>query len=98
MVIQLFGAIDISIGLIFWIYSMLNLIGLGIIPNGLIIFLGVILLIKGLVFAIGLDFLSILDVIAAIIILSAVTITLPTTVIHMIGLFLITKGIISLAG
>ena len=98
MVIQLFGAIDIFVGLIFWIYSMLNLIGWGIIPNGLIMFLGVILLIKGLVFAIGLDFLSILDVIVAIIILSAVTITLPTTVIHMIGLFLVAKGIISLAG
>ena len=95
---QIFGAIDISVGLIFWIHSMLNLIGWHIIPNWLIIFLGIVLLVKGLMFAIGLDFLSILDVIAAITILVSVSITLPTTIAHMIGLYLVAKGLFSLSG
>lgn len=98
MIVRLFGAIDIFVGLVFWIYSMLNSIGWEIIPSGLILLLGIILLIKGLIFAVGLDFLSILDVVAGIIILGAVSFTFPIIIIHVIALFLVAKGIISLAG
>ncbi|MBR9701744.1 hypothetical protein GOV13_02375 [Candidatus Pacearchaeota archaeon] len=98
MAVKIFGAIDIFVGLIFWIYSMLNSIGWNIIPDGLIIVLGIILLIKGLIFAIGLDFFSVLDVITAIIILISISFTLPTTAVHVIGIYLVGKGIVSLAG
>lgn len=95
---QLFGVIDIFVGLMFWIYSMLNLIGWHIIPKGFIIMFGIILLIKGLAFAVGMDFLSILDVIAALIILASVSVTFPAVIAHMVVLFLVGKGIFSLAG
>lgn len=98
MVVKIFGAIDILVGLVFWVYSMFNLIGWNLMPKGLVIFLGIILLIKGVIFAISMDFFSILDVISAIIILIGTSVTLPTIMAHVIAIYLVGKGIVSLAG
>jgi len=98
MAVKIFGALDILVGLIFWVYSMFNLIGWHLIPKGFVIFLGIILLIKGITFAISMDFFSILDVISAVIILIGTSVTLPTTMAHVIGLYLVGKGIVSLTG
>jgi len=98
MAVKIFGAIDILVGLVFWVYSMFNLIGWNFIPKGFVIFFGIILLIKGVIFAVSIDFFSILDVIAAILILIGTSVTLPTTMAHVIGIYLVGKGIVSLAG
>ena len=91
MIVKILGILDIFIAVIFWLFGMFH-----IIPSNLVLFLGIILLVKGLIFVFNLNITSILDIIAAVLIILATSITMPTIVIALVTLFLLQKGVFSL--
>ena len=94
MLIKLFGVLDLLIGIIFVFNYLFN--KSGFFSKNLVIFAGLILLIKGLIFILTLDIASILDIISGgIVILSAFVILTPL-LFTVISFFILQKGIISL--
>ena len=91
MIVKILGILDIFIAVIFWLFGIFH-----IIPSNLVLFLGIILLVKGLIFVFNLNITSILDIIAAVLIILATSITMPTIVIALVTLFLLQKGVFSL--
>ena len=91
MIIKLLGVLDIFIAILFWLFGVF-----GAIPSKFILFLGMILLIKGIIFITGLSITSFLDIFSAILILISTATKLPILVIALITLFLLQKGIFSL--
>ena len=91
MIVKILGILDIFIAVIFWLFGMFH-----IIPSNLVLFLGIILLVKGLIFVFNLNITSILDIISAVLIILATSITMPTIVIALVTLFLLQKGVFSL--
>lgn len=98
MLAKILGSLDIFVGVVFWLYGVLNYSGINLIPVGLISALGIILLIKGLIFVMGLDVMSFLDVASAVIIIAAASFTLPIILVCLVSLFLVQKGFFSLIG
>ena len=92
MLVKLLGILDIFTAIVFWIFIVFD-----ILPRNFIMALGIILLVKGLIFVLGFSVASILDVVCAIIIIIASSINIPHAVGVITALFLIQKGLFSLA-
>jgi hypothetical protein len=97
MLLQIFGILDIITGILFFINNTFDKSGSNWFPNRIIIIAGIYLLVKGLIFVILLDFASAIDIIAAVIILISVLVHIPVILTAIVLLFLIQKGIFSLA-
>lgn len=93
MIVKLLGIFDILVGVIFWIFGIFH-----ILPESLVLILGLFLLAKGVVFATNLNVTSILDIVSAVIILSATSVIMPQIVVILVALFLLQKGIFSMLG
>ena len=93
MILKLLGAIDIFVGICFWLFGIFH-----ILPDSFILILGLFLLVKGIIFVTGLSIVSFLDILSSIIIImaSASEITMPNVVVIIITLFLLQKGIFSM--
>jgi len=92
MILKVLGAVDILIGIVFWFYGVF-----GIFPEQLIVFLGLVLVVKGLIFVIGMDVASVLDVVAgAVIIVAGGGVSMPFLVVVLVAVFLVQKGVVSL--
>jgi len=91
MIIKLLGALDIFIGICFWIFGIF-----GLIPESFILILGLFLVAKGIVFITGLSIISFLDIISGIVIVVGSSVVLPKVVVIIISLFLFQKGVFSL--
>ena len=92
MLVKLLGILDIFTAIVFWIFIVFD-----ILPRNFIMALGIILLVKGLIFVLGFSVASILDVVCAIIIIIASSINIPHAVGVITALFLVQKGLFSLA-
>jgi hypothetical protein len=92
MLVKLLGILDIFIAICFWVFLVFN-----IFPNKFILVLGIILLVKALIFILGFSVASILDLICALIIIIASSANIPHAVGIITALFLIQKGLFSLA-
>lgn len=96
MVIKILGAIDLVIGIIFWIQGIvISVFGAHLFPEIFISFLGMVLLAKGLIFLIGLDVMSFIDVICAAVIMLSPSVKMPFVIYTMVSIFLIQKGVFS---
>ena len=95
MMIKIFGAIDIFAGAIFLGDAMLNLAGIDLISNTLILIIGLFLLIKSAIFIVGLDITTFLDLTCGLIIIISISITIPLIIVSLVSLFLVQKGFFS---
>jgi hypothetical protein len=91
MIIQILGILDVIVAISFWIYGVF-----GLIPSGLVLILGLILLGKSIGFIYNLNIASILDIVCAMIIIFSSTIDIPIILVIIVSLFLLQKGIFSL--
>ena len=93
MILKLLGAIDIFVGMCFWLFGIFH-----ILPDSFILILGLFLLVKGVVFITGLSITSFLDILSSIIIIvaSSSEVIMPNAVVIIITLFLLQKGIFSM--
>lgn len=91
MLVKILGVLDIFIAVFFWLFGIF-----GFLPEGFILILGLILMVKGLVFLIGLSIISFLDIFVGIIIIIASSVVLPKFIVIIVALFLLQKGILSL--
>ena len=92
MIVKILGLADLIVAAIF----LISVYFLSF-PTTIILVAGIYLLIKGLIFSILLDVASILDVICAMIILLSIPFNLSLLLSSVVLLFLILKGIMSLA-
>lgn len=92
MIIKILGILDIISALVFWVFGMFH-----IIPKSLVLFFAFYLLIKGVIFLISADIASILDIVCSIIMFLALNFSMPNAAIILVALFLIQKGLFSLA-
>ncbi|MGV8151776.1 MAG: hypothetical protein ACP5OG_01730 [Candidatus Nanoarchaeia archaeon] len=92
IIIKILGIIDILIAMIFWVFGVF-----GIIPSNFILLIGIALLAKGIIFVTGLSFASILDIVCSVLIIAASSIHMPKIIIVIVSLFLLQKGLFSLA-
>ena len=92
MFVKLLGILDIFIAVCFWIFGVFH-----IFPEKFITILGIILLIKGIIFIIGLSIASIIDIVCALIIIIAASVNVPLVMTVLVALFLLQKGLFSLA-
>jgi hypothetical protein len=91
MIIKLLGILDIIAALLFWLFGFFH-----IIPQSLIILVGVYLLAKGILFVVSFDIASMTDIIAACLILASLSFAMPKILIAIITIYLIQKGVLSL--
>ena len=92
MIVKVFGALDIFIGIVFILSEILNLVS-----GSFVAFLGLFLLLKGVFFVISSqDVISGLDIVCAIFILISIIINLPSLIVWLVTIFLIQKGVLSL--
>lgn len=92
MIIKILGLLDIITAFSFWLFAFF-----GIFPRSLIIFFAFYLLIKGVIFLMSADIASILDIISAGIIFLSLSFAMPKFIVIITVLFLIQKGLFSLA-
>jgi hypothetical protein len=90
MIVKALGILDIFVGICFGLFGFF-----GIIPYNFILFLGLMLLVKGILFSIDINIVSILDIISALIILVSYF-GMPKIIVIFVAFFLIQKGLISL--
>ena len=88
--IAFLGNIDLTLGVLLITEGLY-----GIIPMGLIFFLTIILFFKAFSFVWGGDIASMLDIISSVIIVSSGMIEIPLSIIILISIYLIQKGILS---
>jgi len=93
MIVKILGILDIIVAISFWISGIF-----GLIPSGLILIFGLVLLGKGMGFIYNLNITSILDIICAIIIIFSSSIDIPKILVIIVSLFLLQKGAFSLLG
>ena len=97
MVVKLLGGFDVFVGVVFFIYGIfISAFGIHILPGFLLIFLGLVLLVKGLIFVAGLDIASIIDVVIGFVIIFSPTYDMPFFIYAIVAIFLIQKGVFSL--
>jgi|APSaa5957512622_1039677.scaffolds.fasta_scaffold32056_2 hypothetical protein len=92
MIVKILGALDIVVGLLFWIYGIFHVESLG----GFVFILGLFLLVKGLVFIATMDIASAFDIVFGICIIIGTTFTLPKLFVIIISIFILQKGIFSM--
>lgn len=92
MIVKLLGILDLLAALFFWLFGMF-----GVIHPGLITIFAFYLLIKGVVFLISADIASILDIVSAGIMFIALGSGVPKILTILVALYLIQKGLFSLA-
>lgn len=92
MIVKFLGVLDIVAAIVFWLFGVLN-IG----SKNLIMVFAFYLLAKGIFFLISADIASILDVACAIIMFIAINAGMPKLVVIIVTLFLLQKGLFSLA-
>jgi hypothetical protein len=90
MITKILGGIDLFGGIIIIINFISSLI-----PQKFLLFLGLIILIKGVSFSITLNFASIGDIVSGILIVVMAFAGTPFFIILIISIFLIQKGIVS---
>jgi len=88
MIIKILGILDIIAGFALFLHRFL--------PENLIMFFGIYLLVKGIMFAMASDIISFVDIACAIAIIISLNVALPQLIISLAGIFLIQKGIFSL--
>jgi hypothetical protein len=91
MIVKILGVIDIFAAVFFWVFA-----SYGIIPEGIITFFALVILIKGVVFLISKDIASVLDIIAAFIMFASMNFALPFIIPTLVVFYLLQKGIFSL--
>lgn len=93
MIVKVLGALDIFVGLCFWLFGIFHLV-----PGSFIMILGLFLLAKGIAFATGLSFASFLDIGSSLIIITATSLEIPRFLVIIVSLFLLQKGAFSMMG
>ena len=92
MLLKILGAFDAIAGVIF-VFSYL----FHIIPDSWLIFFACYLAIKGVIFLLSADIASLFDIIVAIIIYASTYFHIPILLGALVSLYLIQKGIVSIA-
>lgn len=95
MLIKIFGTLDILTAIIFILNNNFDKSDIWL-PNAIILFFGVYLLLKGFIFTISLEIMSILDIICAILIIISASMHLHAIIAFLVALFLLQKGILSI--
>jgi len=91
MIVKILGILDISTAVLFWLFTSYNFI-----PQSVLAFFAVILLIKGISFLIAKDIVSLLDVLSSFVILASLNFNIPTFISTLVVFYLLQKGIFSL--
>lgn len=94
MIVKVLGVLDILVGIIF---AFEGIDKWGIIPNILVLIFGIALLVKAAMFIAFMDFASVVDVICALLIIVSFWIPVVAWLHAIVALFLIQKGIVSIA-
>lgn len=92
MIVKILGVLDILSAMAFWLFAFFH-----IIPESLITIIAFYLLVKGIIFLISLDVASALDIIVSVLMFVSLTFALPNIVVFLISLYLLQKGVLSLA-
>ena len=91
MIVKFLGIIDILAGLLYLFVEIFQ-----IIPKDLLLFAGLILIVKGGAFILNFNVPSALDILCGIIILLSIIVQMPQFIVILVIIFLAQKGIISL--
>lgn len=96
MIVKLLGILDIAVATIFFLNNSWDKIGGGWLPDNIVFYAGIYLLIKGLMFVWSMDFASMVDIFCGIVILCSIMFQIPIVFASIVILFIIVKGWLSL--
>ena len=91
MIVKILGLLDILTAISFWLHSFYN-----IIPESVIGFFALLILIKGIFFIISEQFASVGDIFSSLIVFLSLYMALPAFIVIIITLYLLEKGVFSM--
>ena len=95
MIMKLLGVADLIIALLFFLNNTFDKSDAWL-PNSIILWAGIVLLVKGIFFLIFLDFASIIDIVCGLIIILSAFMSIYWLLAFLVAVFLVQKGLISI--
>jgi hypothetical protein len=96
MIVKLLGILDIAVAIIFFLNNSWDKVCGGWLPDNIVFYAGIYLLIKGLMFVWSMDFASMVDIFCGVVILFSLIFQIPLAFASIVILFIVIKGCLSL--